>query len=117
MVTEAMNISAATLQKMPRASEQIESGRKHAEEPSDKNQGSTENKSVPAEELLTQIKALTENGLYSVRFENDERSKQLIVKVVDSETQEVIRQVPAEEVLGVNAALAELQGNLVDITS
>jgi flagellar protein FlaG len=117
MISEAMNITGTSLQKMPRASEQIDSGRKNVQEEPDKDKQSASGKNVQAEELLSQIKALTENGLYSVRFENDERSKQLVVKIVDSETQEVIRQVPAEELLGMRAALAELQGNLVDTTS
>lgn len=117
MISEALNITGTTIQKMPRASEQIDSGRKNVQEEPDKNQESASGKNIQAEELLTQIKALTENGLYSVRFENDERSKQLVVKIVDNDTQEVIRQVPAEELLGMKAALAELQGNLVDTTS
>ena len=117
MISEALNITGTTIQKMPRASEQIDSGRKNVQEEPDKNQESAGGKNVQAEELLSQIKALTENGLYSVRFENDERSKQLVVKIVDNDTQEVIRQVPAEELLGMKAALAELQGNLVDTTS
>ncbi|EKD33602.1 MAG: Flagellar protein FlaG protein [uncultured bacterium] len=117
MISETMNITGTTLQKMPRASEQIDSSRKDVKEEPNKNQGSADKKNVQTEELLSKIKALTENGLYSVRFENDERSKELIVKIVDSETQEVIRQVPAEELLGMKAALAELQGNLVDTKS
>ncbi|MDP3479598.1 MAG: flagellar protein FlaG [Desulfoprunum sp.] len=117
MISETMNITGTSMQKMPRASEQVDSGRKSVKEEPDTKQGSADAKNVQAEELLTQIKALTENGLYSVRFENDERSKQLIVKIVDSDTQEVIRQVPAEELLGMKAALAELQGNIVDTTS
>lgn len=117
MISETMNITGTALQKVPRASEQIDSGRKNVQDEPDKEKQSAGVKNVQAEELLSQIKALTENGLYSVRFENDERSKQLVVKIVDSETQEVIRQVPAEELLGMKAALAELQGNLVDTTS
>jgi flagellar protein FlaG len=38
----------------------------------------------------------------------------LIVKVVDNETDEVIRQVPAEEILGMKASLAELRGKIVN---
>ena len=117
MITEAMSSASATLQKMPRPSEQIESNRKSAKEQPQPEQAQTDSKKVQPEEILTQIKALTEDGLYSVRFENDERSKELVVKIVDSDTQEVIRQVPAEEVLGIKAALADLQGNMVDIKS
>ncbi len=117
MISEALNISGTTLQKMPRASEQVDSGRKKAKEEPENDQKSADKKNVQAEELLSQIKALTEEGLYSVRFENDDRSNELVVKLVDSKTQEVIRQVPAEELLGMKAALAELQGNFVDTTS
>ena len=117
MITEAMSIASTTQQKMPRASEQVASDRKSVKEDSDKNQESAESKKVQPEEILDQIKALTEDGLYSVRFENDERSKELVVKIVDADTQEVIRQVPAEEVLGIKAALADLQGQLVDVKS
>lgn len=117
MINEAMNVTGTSMQKMPRASEQIDNSRKNVKEEPEKSQGKSDSKNVQAEELLTQIKALTENGIYSVRFENDERSKELIVKIVDSETQEVIRQVPAEELLGMKAALAELQGNFVDTKS
>jgi flagellar protein FlaG len=117
MISETLNITGTIMQRMPRASEQIDSGRKNVKEEPDTNQKSVDKKNAQAEELLTQIKALTENGLYSVRFENDDRLKQMIVKIVDSKTQEVIRQVPAEELLGVKAALADLQGNLVDTTS
>lgn len=116
MMSETMNVTGTTMQKLPQAPEQVDSGRKKANEEPDNNQGSS-TKNVQTEELLTKIKGLTENGLYSVRFENDKRSKEMIVKIVDNETQEVIRQVPAEELLGVKAALAELQGNFVDTTS
>lgn len=117
MMTETMNIASTTLQKMPRGPEQIETNRKNAKESPEPDQGTSESKKVQAEEILTQIKSLTEDGLYSVRFENDERSNQLVVKIVDSDTQEVIRQVPAEELIGLKAALADLQGNLVDLKS
>jgi flagellar protein FlaG len=117
MISETMNVTGTAMQKMPRASEQVDAGRKNAKEEPATNENSSTTKNVQAEELLSQIKALTENGLYSVRFENDERSKELVVKIVDNETQEVIRQVPAEELLGMKAALAELQGNFVDTRS
>ena len=73
-----------------------------------------ETKQVQPEELLQQIKGLTEEGLYSVRFENDERSGDLVVKIVDRTNDEVIRQVPAEEVLDLKDALASLRGNIID---
>lgn len=73
-----------------------------------------ENKQVQPEELLKQIKALTEDGLYSVRFENDLEADELVVKVVDPKTNEVLRQIPAEELLHVTERLEDLRGNIVD---
>ena len=52
--------------------------------------------------------------MLSVRFENDEEANQLVVKIVDTETDEVIRQVPAEEVLTLSSRLEELRGNIVN---
>jgi len=69
---------------------------------------------VQPEELLNQIKALTEDGLFSVRFEKDKETESLVVKVVDRESGEVIRQVPPEELLSLSKRLRELQGNIVD---
>jgi flagellar protein FlaG len=117
MLSEALNITGTSMQKMPRASEQIDVSRKKTKEEPDKSQENTDKNAIPPEELLDQIKALTENGIYSVRFENDERSQALVVKIVDSETNEVIRQVPAEEILGLRKALTDFQGNFVDTTS
>ncbi|MGE4345045.1 MAG: flagellar protein FlaG [Geoalkalibacter sp.] len=66
------------------------------------------------QELLDQIKSLTEDGQYSVRFEKDRDANELVVKVVDRETNEVIRQIPPEELLDLTKRLNDLRGNLVD---
>ena len=68
---------------------------------------------VQPEELLQQINALTEDGIYSVRFENDAPSGHMVVKVVDRETDEVIRQIPAEELMDLTRRMNDLRGNLV----
>ena len=94
--------------------EQADRVRKQQEEaPEDLTSAPSTAKSIQPEELLGQIKALTENGVYSVRFENNE-GNQLVVKVVDSETDEVIRQIPPEELMELTKHLNELQGNLVN---
>ena len=75
-----------------------------------------ESKAQP-EELLNQIKAITEDGLYSVRFERDSNSEKTVVKIVDSETDEVIRQIPPEELLNLTKQLKELSGSIIDTVS
>lgn len=72
---------------------------------------------IPPEELLDKIKGLTEDGAYSVRFENDQKTNEMVVKVVDSKTDEVLRQIPPESLLGLRASLEELSGNIVNTQS
>jgi flagellar protein FlaG len=116
MQVEAFTSTGTTLQQQPKAAESVDSGRKALEKGNVDllESGASGSKGVQPEEILNQIKALTENGLYSVRFENNQEFDELIVKVVDNETDEVIRQVPAEEILGMKASLAELRGQIVD---
>lgn len=57
-------------------------------------------------------KALQEQGR-SLEFEIDPESKEPIVKVVDLETQQVIRQMPTKDALDIARALDRLQSLLV----
>ncbi len=115
-----MNIEVVSTQRADqfqssKASDQVSGARKKAED-----QASTEEvekKQIQPEELIKQIKSLTDEGLYSVRFERDERSHGMVIKIVDQEKDEVIRQVPAEEVLEMRAALDNLRGNIIDTQS
>ena len=90
----------------------INEGRKQKQEVS-QDSGSNKQQQVQPEELLQQINALTEDGVYSVRFENDAPSGNMVVKVVDRETDEVIRQIPPEELMDLTKRLDDLRGNLV----
>ena len=107
MRVEALNIAGGSAQQKPRAADKVESARKELEDVQ-----KVDKQKVQPEELLSQIKGLTEQGLYSVRFENDENSNELVVKIVDRETDEVIRQVPAEEIVELRETLKELVGNI-----
>ncbi len=111
MNVEAINMQGASQFQLSKGSDQVSDARKKAVDLVQSEQA--EKKQVQPEELLKQIKSLTEDGLYSVRFENDERAG-MVVKIVDRENDEVIRQVPAEEVLKLKATLEDLRGNLVD---
>ncbi len=112
MNIEAVNLQATSQTQLSKASDQVNNSRKKAVDLVQSEQ--IEKKEVQPEELLQQIKALTEDGLYSVRFENDERSDGLIVKIVNRDNGEVIRQVPSEELLEITNALEDLRGNLVN---
>lgn len=98
---------------LSKASDQVSEGRKQVDDIVQAEQ--VEKKQVQPEELLQQIKSLTEDGLYSVRFENDGRTDGMVVKIVDRTNDEVIRQVPSEELLSIHAVLEDLRGNIVDV--
>ena len=114
-----MNIEnvASTLAVRPRiqeAPEEISKKRKDAVDKQDQTAQSPEKSGVQPEELPNQIKALTENGRYAVQFEKDPDLDELVVKIVDSDTKEVIRQIPPKELLELTQYLKELRGNIVN---
>ena len=111
MNVEAVSLSGASQFQLSKGSDQVSEARKKADDQVQSEKAVA--KQVQPEELLNQIKSLAEDGLYSVRFENDERAG-LVVKIVDRENDEVIRQVPAEEVLKLKSTLEDLRGNLVN---
>ena len=114
MNIEAVNLAGITQQSLQKPSDDVAESRKAKESGDQIEQVATEKSSVQPEELLQQIKGLTEDGAYSVRFENDDDAQQLVVKIVDTESDEVIRQVPAEEILELSSRLEELRGNIVN---
>ena len=113
MQIETIGTAVASPPRMNEPARQVERGREERQEP----QTSSQKRQTQPEELLKQIKNITEDGLYSVRFERDSGSNSLVVKIVDSETDEVIRQIPQEELLELSRHLEALSGNLVDTVS
>jgi flagellar protein FlaG len=115
MNIEAVNLQGTSQFQLSKGSDEVSDARKKSVDlvQSEK----AEKKQIQPEELLKQIKSLTEDGLYSVRFENDERTDGLVVKIVNRENDEVIRQVPAEEMLELKATLDDLRGNIIDTQS
>ncbi|MBM9603009.1 flagellar protein FlaG [Desulfopila inferna] len=115
MNVEAVNLPNAGQFQLNKGSDQVRDARKQVKEQPQSDQ--PEKKQIQPEELLSQIKALTEDGLYSVRFENDSEAGEMVVKVVDRDTDEVIRQIPPEELRELAEQLKGLRGNLVDTQS
>jgi flagellar protein FlaG len=62
------------------------------------------------EELSQQLKVRNT----SISFSIDDKTKSLVVKVIDSDSEKVIRQIPAEEALALRRRIQELLGALVD---
>lgn len=62
---------------------------------------------------MSQISNYVQNVQRNLNFSIDEASGQTIVKVIDSESEEVIRQIPSEEMLALARRLSELGGEQV----
>ena len=111
-------LSGAAVVVPPRANEPAQQIDRKRQDSQQQSQGTAQDqKKVQPEELLKQIKSLTEEGIYSVRFEKDSNSNQMIVKIVDSTTDEVIRQIPPEDLINLTKHLNELSGGIVNIVS
>ncbi len=97
----------------------VERGRNQAkrDESANDTARAPEKNQIQPEELLQNIKALTDNGTYSVRFEMYKDTDELVINLIDRDTGEVIRQIPPEEILGLHKTLKELSGNLVETQS
>ncbi len=115
MNIEAVGTASYSPPRANEPSQKVDSQRKEVEQ--QQPASSQEESNMQPEELLNQIKSITEDGLYSVRFERDSGTDQLLVKIVDSDTDEVIRQIPPEELVNLSKQLKELSGNLVNTVS
>ena len=62
---------------------------------------------------LAEINESLRMSAIGVQFEFDKEADTMIVKVVDVESGELIRQMPSEEVVRISRALGKLQGLLV----
>ncbi|MFV0436184.1 MAG: flagellar protein FlaG [Desulfopila sp.] len=96
------------------APETAETQRKKNQEQAPEPQSSQAENQVQPEELLDSIKSITQDGRYSVRFEQYKESNELIVKITDNETDEVIREIPPRELIDLKLSFEELRGNLLN---
>ncbi len=64
--------------------------------------------------VVRQIETFVENGQRSLQFTEDAATGRMIMTVVNPETKEVIRQVPADELLALAQTLDGLQGQIIN---
>lgn len=79
-------------------------------------QAPAENRSTHREELdraLDEVRKAVEPVARNLLFSVDDESGRTIIKVVDSATKEIIRQIPSEEILSIAKALDRLKGLLI----
>lgn len=64
-------------------------------------------------EAVDKIERVVSPAAQDLRFSIDDETGITVVKLIDTETQTVLRQIPTEEVLEISKALDKLQGLLV----
>ncbi|WP_137172847.1 flagellar protein FlaG [Massilia sp. HP4] len=72
------------------------------------------------DEVSAAVKKLNEAmppSAQSLEFEIDEESKEIVVKIVDQSTREVVRQMPSKEALEMAKAIDKMQGLLIRQTA
>lgn len=71
---------------------------------------------VSTEDLVDPIQRINETlRPHGLEFELSEETSRVITRVVDRESGEVIRQIPAEEVLDIAERIEEMQGKIISI--
>jgi len=68
-----------------------------------------------ADEAFSQINEAMQAWATGMRFELDEETQQMVVSVIDTESGEVLRQIPSDEVLHIAKMIAQFQGKLISI--
>jgi len=68
---------------------------------------------VALSNAVNKLNELVAPALQTVQFKMDEESDRVIVQVVDTATDKVLRQIPNEEVLAFSKTLGRLQGLVV----
>jgi len=75
----------------------------------------TEEQLAAIEERVVELNSYMQNLNRSLQFSVDEQSGDTVIKVIDSETDELIRQIPAEELLVLRSSLEEYRGMLLEM--
>ncbi|WP_277810574.1 flagellar protein FlaG [Chromohalobacter canadensis] len=84
-------------------------------QPDDDVQGASAPSALTMSELVQPVDRVNEvMSAYSVQFELSEYEGRIVTRIVDRDSQELIRQIPSEEVLRIAETLEQRQGRLVD---
>lgn len=74
-------------------------------------------KTLPSEEAVhkavSDINKAIQNFSQGLQFSVDKDTQRVVVKIVDQQTNQVIKQIPTEEALEISKSLSKLQGLLV----
>ncbi|WP_163970545.1 flagellar protein FlaG [Oceanobacillus halotolerans] len=73
-----------------------------------------EPKTETAQDVVSKLNEMTEPIRTNLKFELHEKLEEYYVTVIDSKTDEVIKEIPPKKMLDMYAAMAEFAGFLVD---
>lgn len=69
---------------------------------------------VTLDEVLKEVRATLNENAANLEFSIDQDTGKTIIRVIDEHTQEVIRQIPSEELIAISRSLTKLEGKLLD---
>lgn len=70
----------------------------------------TQQEKAPLEAVVSKLNDLVHELHRELQFSVDEKSGETVIKVIDSETDEVVRQIPSEEVVRLRERLRDAAG-------
>ena len=88
--------------------------------PADKRAATASGVQPSREELGAAVKKINESmpgSAQSLEFQIDDESKEIVVRVIDRNTMEVVRQMPSKEALEIAKAIDKMQGRLLHQTA
>ncbi|THF73021.1 MAG: flagellar protein FlaG [Methylophaga nitratireducenticrescens] len=74
----------------------------------------TDEQLAAIQDRVVELNSYMQNMNRSLQFSVDDQSGETVIKVIDSETDKLIRQIPAEELLVVRSSLEEYRGMLLE---
>jgi flagellar protein FlaG len=81
---------------------------------SNSSEGEKENNETEVKSAVSKINKFLEGESTHLQFEKHDVLNQMIVKVIDNDTNEVIKEIPSRKILDMVAKMCELAGVLVD---
>ncbi|MBZ9636028.1 flagellar protein FlaG [Clostridium sp. FP1] len=73
-----------------------------------------ENIEIEVENAVSKINKLLEGQCTHIQYEKHDVLNQMIIKVIDNDTNEVIKEIPSRKILDMVAKMCEMAGILVD---
>jgi flagellar protein FlaG len=68
---------------------------------------------VDVKQAVDQINRFMQSSNRSLAFSYDQQAQRIVVKITDSQTGELIRQIPSEEVLAISQAIGDIQQGML----